>query len=204
MPNSIKARLKEEMKARGVKTPALSSQTGIPKDRIYGWYRDNTTPKAEDQVILEKWLAGETSTENEEIPNNVSRSTVSHRNIPDFPGSELLKAITTLTESNKGLVDSNKIVVDTNRVIADTNSILAMKLVQQEATENDQPRIPADALATIMALREQVIELTAAQLNISPQEAESVLGIKAVAAMKRVSKKDTPSGEHKTSKLTTQ
>jgi hypothetical protein len=195
MSNSIKDRIKEELKRRCIKIPALAQQAGIPKDRIYGWYRDKTSPKAEDQAILEKWLAGETSTKNEEISNNVSRSTVSRPNMPDIPGSELLKAITTLTESNKGLVDSNKSITDTNRVIADTNSILAMKLVQQESIGSDQPGIPASALATIMALREQVIELTAAQLNISAQEAESVLGIKAVAAMKRVSKKDIPSGE---------
>lgn len=66
MAKSLKDRLKEEMKVRGVKTPALSEQTGIPKDRIYAWYRDGTSPKMDDQIILEQWLLGKNSAKNEE------------------------------------------------------------------------------------------------------------------------------------------
>ncbi len=59
MRNSIKDRLKDVMQERGIKVPALSSQTGIPKDRIYAWYRDNTEPKAEDRERLLKWMGEE-------------------------------------------------------------------------------------------------------------------------------------------------
>lgn len=59
MDKDLKTILKEEMKARKVSTPGLSHQTGIPQDRIYGWYRDGTTPKAEDQKILKAWINGE-------------------------------------------------------------------------------------------------------------------------------------------------
>lgn len=66
---SLKVRLKDEMNKRGVKVPALSIQTGIPKDRIYAWYRDDTNPKNEDRVILEKWMSGNGY---EETPTNGS------------------------------------------------------------------------------------------------------------------------------------
>jgi len=56
MKKFTKAVLREEMKRRKVKVPALSELTDIPKDRIYAWYRDNTNPKKEDQEILEAWL----------------------------------------------------------------------------------------------------------------------------------------------------
>lgn len=56
MKKFTKITLREEMKRRKVKVPALSEVTGIPKDRIYAWYRDNTNPKKEDQEILEKWI----------------------------------------------------------------------------------------------------------------------------------------------------
>lgn len=58
--------LKEVMKKRGIKTPVLAQQTGIPVDRIYAWYRDKTNPKKEDQDVLEKWIAGDSSNKNEE------------------------------------------------------------------------------------------------------------------------------------------
>lgn len=51
-----KAVLREELRRRRVKVPTLSEVTGIPRDRIYAWYRDNTNPKKEDQQILENWL----------------------------------------------------------------------------------------------------------------------------------------------------
>lgn len=53
------------MKIRGIKVPALSIQTGIPRDRIYAWYRDGSNPKVEDQAALENWITGKTSTKNE-------------------------------------------------------------------------------------------------------------------------------------------
>lgn len=59
MDKPLKVRLKEEMKKRGVRTPALSIQTGIPQDRIYAWYRDGSNPKTEDRAILERWISGE-------------------------------------------------------------------------------------------------------------------------------------------------
>lgn len=67
MDNELKTRLKDEMERRGIKVPAVADQLGIPRDRIYAWYRDNTEPKSGDARKIEKWLAPSI---NEEISNN--------------------------------------------------------------------------------------------------------------------------------------
>lgn len=59
MSKDLKERLKETMQRRNVKVPQLSIETGIPKDRIYAWYRDNTNPKDQDSKKIEKWITGE-------------------------------------------------------------------------------------------------------------------------------------------------
>lgn len=78
LSKDLKIRLKEAMAKRGIKVPALSDQTGIPKDRVYAWYRDNTSPKTEDAIILENWL-------NEEKPSNNEDNRL-HNDIPKHSG----------------------------------------------------------------------------------------------------------------------
>lgn len=84
MTKPLKDRLKEVMELRRVKVPALSEQTGIPKDRIYAWYRDNTSPKAEDQIRLEKWLNGETSTKENVFSGTSANQSVEEKSVPGF------------------------------------------------------------------------------------------------------------------------
>jgi hypothetical protein len=82
---SLKIRLKEAMEIRGVKVPALSKHTGIPKDRIYAWYRDDTDPKSRDAEILEQWLTGEKPSKNED--NELAKS-------PGFvPAEDLIQVL---------------------------------------------------------------------------------------------------------------
>lgn len=72
MERPIKEVLQDEMKKRNIKTPELSKQIHIPKDRIYAWFRDGTTPKSEDQSKLEKWINNEEiSNESGETENHV-------------------------------------------------------------------------------------------------------------------------------------
>lgn len=74
-----KEKLRDEMNRRKVKVPALEKATGIPRDRIYAWYRDNTNPKREDQDILERWLNGLPVVKNEEM------------DVPQQLGTDVLK-----------------------------------------------------------------------------------------------------------------
>lgn len=98
MKKFTKSVLREEMKRRKVKVPTLAELTGIPKDRIYAWYRDNTNPKKEDQDILEAWLNEVPFKKNEEI----------------IKGAEIdpLQIIHNLTESNRILAEANLILAN--------------------------------------------------------------------------------------------
>lgn len=62
MSKDLKTILKEKLDERGIKIPKLAQLTGIPKDRIYAWYRDNTNPKSKDEELIIKWINGETFT----------------------------------------------------------------------------------------------------------------------------------------------
>lgn len=63
----LKGRLKIAMNERDIKVPRLAQLIGIPKDRIYAWYRDNTAPKGEDTQKIEKWLNEETFTKDKSL-----------------------------------------------------------------------------------------------------------------------------------------
>lgn len=103
MEKPLKERLKGKMKERGIKIPALSTQTGIPKDRIYAWYRDDSVPKAEDQVILEKWLSGDFFNNNEE---NRNRGTSENQKVDEITIQASLKALTDMARCNSDLAQA--------------------------------------------------------------------------------------------------
>lgn len=123
-------RLKGEMKARGIKTPQLQEETGIPKDRVYKWFKKNSKINHEDAIIIEKWIKRE---EMENIPNIVSE--------PETPYGikELNKAADELKEkaaNMKGdvkeghfadaiisMADTLNKIVELGNKIADTNQM---------------------------------------------------------------------------------
>lgn len=59
MPKNILQELERVMKERNVKIPALSGLLDIPKDRIYKWYQEGTSPKMEDSNKIWNWINGE-------------------------------------------------------------------------------------------------------------------------------------------------
>lgn len=86
MVKSLKDRIKEAIKERGIRVPALALQTKIPKDRIYAWYRDGTTPKAEDVEVLENWLSQGSSNKNgEKVSREINAGVV--------PAHELIEVL---------------------------------------------------------------------------------------------------------------
>jgi hypothetical protein len=56
MDKDLKTILKEKMAERGISTPKLGKRLGIPPDRIYAWYRDNTNPKGPDSQRIQSWI----------------------------------------------------------------------------------------------------------------------------------------------------
>jgi transcriptional regulator with XRE-family HTH domain len=58
MDNDLKIRLKEKMKAEKISFPRLAAALGIPKDRMYKWFQQDSKPKHEDVILIEKYLSG--------------------------------------------------------------------------------------------------------------------------------------------------
>lgn len=144
MSKPLKIRLKEKMDARKVKIPALSVQTGIPKDRIYAWYRDNSSPKADDQEKLEKWINGEISII--EPVENANRGT--------FVGPSE-QAIVDIASSNKTLAEANKTLADAHKIIARNNEdLIKMVKPKTEPEEGIQLSEPAILKGLLVALAE--------------------------------------------------
>jgi transcriptional regulator with XRE-family HTH domain len=148
MAKSLKDRLKEEMKKRGIKVPALSEQTEIPKDRIYAWYRDDSNPKAEDQSRLEEWLKGEISTEKGETSmNTISEPTANYnRNRED----RILDAIDRLSKSHDKIIDQHAVIVDTNAKLA--NRLVEINSVKPEDDPLTDPAMRAQFLGLLAEL----------------------------------------------------
>lgn len=136
----------DHVEGLGLKFPvaAIAKATGYGKGNVSAYLSRKDEPSENFiKAVYEKFPIGS---------KKVSRSTVSASNMPEITGAELLRAITTLTESNKGLVDSNRSITDTNRVIADTNAILAQKLIKEDSTAGAPSDNPLTDPATLKVL----------------------------------------------------
>jgi transcriptional regulator with XRE-family HTH domain len=68
MKEGIRDILFKELAQRGVTIYSFSSQTGIPKSRVYQWKNGNGTPKADDAEIIRKWISQEVAILEEPLP----------------------------------------------------------------------------------------------------------------------------------------
>lgn len=90
----LKVRVKERMAELKMKMPELSELTGIPKDRMYKWYSENSNPKTDDAEILEKWLRGELM---EKVPRETYVEHRRNQKLIDKPGTPIFEVPQTLT-----------------------------------------------------------------------------------------------------------
>jgi hypothetical protein len=56
--NPLVLKLFAAFRERRKSVPDFEAETGIPRDRVYSWKKAGTTPKAEDQRIINTWLDG--------------------------------------------------------------------------------------------------------------------------------------------------
>ena len=56
-PNELVVKLFKKLKLFKVSVPLFADQTGIPKDRVYKWKQENTSPKAEDVKLINEWIS---------------------------------------------------------------------------------------------------------------------------------------------------
>jgi hypothetical protein len=172
--NSLKIRLKEALEQRGVKVPTLSKHTGIPKDRIYAWYRDNTDPKMNDAEKLEKWLNEEKPSENEG-----NGQVEEMKALQSTDNLTLLRILDNLSAAHREISESNNKLADNEKAILAKipNSI-------------GDPETMKDVVATVLGLREYVTELAADLKKTSIEDAKAQLGTKSTAARRRIGKMD--------------
>lgn len=124
---SLKEKLLNAMKIRGVKVPKLSKETGIPADRIYKWFQQGTHPKEEDSVILEKWINGESENVENNAPVSDSKAFYGHDS-----GEASLSG---LIEINRNLSAAAMIDAESRKELVRQNEYLT-KMLQEERTNS--------------------------------------------------------------------
>lgn len=180
--NNLVVSLFETLKNRRLSVPKLSELIGIPKERIYKWKQEGTTPKAEDQKKINAWLNGENM---EKVP----RATVSEGNGDAQDNATLLRILDNISASHREISESN------NKLAENEALIIARIPIVGDGQQNLE-----GAYATLKGVREFVIELYADVKKTTPHEAEAVLGKKVVDAKKKIQKKDNPVDQDKLSK----
>jgi hypothetical protein len=183
MDNTLVINLFEKLKERKTSVPGFSRLTGIPKERVYKWKQEGTNPKAEDEKKIKAWIEG----------TNVEISTNTQITPEGKGGEDLMRILANLSESHKNLTAAHKEIAQSNNKLAENER----EILRKVPTAGVHTDTPSDELATLVGIREFVIELFADVKKTSPQEAEAVLGTKVVAAKKRVRKMGIPSGASK-------
>lgn len=100
---------------KGISITDFCKNTGIDRNKFYSWKSKRGNPKAEDSVLIQKWLE-KNNYKQEQI------ETMAHEpNIPiikeaqPLDGNQRERSLHALIESNNVLVESNKVLVETNR-----------------------------------------------------------------------------------------
>lgn len=121
--NPLVSNLFAAFKARRKSVPDFEAETGIPRDRVYKWRRSGTTPKAEDQAIIEKWLQGGIM---DKSPINQGNSAVQESGEPDLLKT-LLTRLVTLTENQNRILERQEkdLVEKVNNIDTNLNLVTA-------------------------------------------------------------------------------
>jgi transcriptional regulator with XRE-family HTH domain len=174
--------VKELRERHGITQKALAKATGIPRDRIAKWEQDKGMPKAEDERILTEYfkrLKGEEIPSKPDVPPRLNEPAENHLKDAggtwgnDQPGLTrlMLEALKKLTESNTAISESNKSVSDSNQILARSNEELVQLLKSKSATSEFEKKTLLETVATVRALREYAIEITA---KVKHRTADSV------------------------------
>jgi transcriptional regulator with XRE-family HTH domain len=175
----LKDRLQETMKARGVKIPKLARETKIPKDRIYAWYRDNTSPKADDQVILEQWITQKPPQQDgDSFISKTGDSSSSDNALAEIAhGNRLLaESVRVQAEANKVQAEANKTSEETKLILAKSNEDLIGII---KSTGSGAPNTVLNEAEVLVPIAEILAELATGKLHFhSKKEALAELGIR--------------------------
>lgn len=91
--------------------PEFSVATGIPKDRIYKWKQQGTSPKAEDEKTIQAWINGET------VENSPQSAAVAGIKAESLDPAGLLEVLKNVSMGHKEVCASIPILADNERMI---------------------------------------------------------------------------------------
>lgn len=159
MDKSLKERLLEITKSKGISIPKLAERVKIPKDRIYKWYQQGTNIKPADAIVIEKWINGYLLPQNEKI--DPKESTTS----PATPEPVVL------TEAFLEILRANNAILDKIAKITDDNSkahrdLAAANLVAQQVN-----------LKLASAVEAQILKSPSSQEGVDFQKKQDFLEI---------------------------
>lgn len=101
--NILIDRLRVRLDERHIGVPDFERETGIPKDRVYKWLKNNAKPKADDVKTIERWLSNEV----EKLPIALKTD-----GVPDL--NKLLESNMELARAHKTMADAQKILAEAN------------------------------------------------------------------------------------------
>lgn len=136
MDKDLKTILKEKMGERRMSTPRLGKRLGIPPDRIYAWYRDDTNPKGPDSLTIKKWVDDETFSVKDEETSNIGEMTKGDAPPPQEEAKEqmvdnLARALADQAEANKIQAAANDKYAEGFRSLAVILERMESKMAQQ-------------------------------------------------------------------------
>lgn len=176
--------INDALKDRNMSVTDLAVVLELPKDRVYKWTQGKGAPRIDDRIKVEEWLNGK----------DFQNSNEDKYSGPKPPGAlekdDILRILANLSESHKNLTAAHKEISESNNKLADNEKMILRRI---PVTEGVREETLSNELATILGIRELIIEMYAKENKTSEQEAEAVLGTKVVAAKKRVHKRGTPS-----------
>lgn len=102
----IISRLEQEIEKRGISVPELEAQTGIPKDRVYKWFKRRPEKiNYEDVLIIEKWISGNLDNIPRGTPENGLTNAGAYGSQSNAAKLSLEKSIENLTNNEVGTTE---------------------------------------------------------------------------------------------------
>jgi intein/homing endonuclease len=182
--NETISKFYKDVEALGLKFPvaAISKATGYSKGNVSQYLQKKDEPSENFISKFYEKFAGSIK--------KVPRATSIEAKAEGKSDSDIMRILTNLSESHRNLTAAHKEISESNNKLADNEQMILLKM----STSGVHPGMPSDALATLLAVRAQVIELVADAKKTTLEEAEAVLGRKAVVEKKKLDKKGSDVG----------
>lgn len=175
--------LEEIMEKEGLRLSDLTDKAQV--DRSYISKVINGDPKKKMTEALIKKLAKKFPRyfpDRQSVPQNVSRETTKTT-------SESLSAILEIASINKVLAEANLTLADAHKILAKNNEDLISLLKLRNSADQ---RTFEETVATVLALREYLIEFAAEQKKVSSTEISQGFHSKVKRAMEKLGNKGNP------------